>query len=203
MKRLDDDRGDAIPDKLTLAKVRKYLSDWKLWAYGGFWIIWWTMLLTSAKESCFFVLHYPHVGICDRIQRCSFELTGFYQTPWRTLSRSSWEIWVGIARRHSFGYDSKSISLRRDDLTIFSERTPLCTTCKSIACLVTKNKFNGEWDRLSLACSSLGFRTSTRIAAFSSPFRLSFALWGWPWLRSRKITVLDILVRINSSLKLG
>ncbi|XP_006461260.1 hypothetical protein AGABI2DRAFT_192788 [Agaricus bisporus var. bisporus H97] len=34
MKRLDDDRGDAIPDKLTLAKVRKYLSDWKLWAYG-------------------------------------------------------------------------------------------------------------------------------------------------------------------------
>lgn len=39
LKRLDEDRGDAIPDQLTSTKVRKYLCDWKLWAYGEFWVV--------------------------------------------------------------------------------------------------------------------------------------------------------------------
>jgi len=34
LKRIDEDRGDAIPDALTAQKVRKYLLDWTLWAYG-------------------------------------------------------------------------------------------------------------------------------------------------------------------------
>jgi hypothetical protein len=36
VKRIDEDRGDAVPDELTAEKVLKYLCDWKLWAYGGF-----------------------------------------------------------------------------------------------------------------------------------------------------------------------
>jgi hypothetical protein len=34
MKRIDDDRGGALPDSLTAAKVWNYLCDWKLWTYG-------------------------------------------------------------------------------------------------------------------------------------------------------------------------
>ncbi|KAJ3514755.1 hypothetical protein NLJ89_g2184 [Agrocybe chaxingu] len=34
LKRIDDDRGDAIPDPLTAHKVFKHLRDWTLWAYG-------------------------------------------------------------------------------------------------------------------------------------------------------------------------
>ncbi|KAJ3565558.1 hypothetical protein NP233_g7557 [Leucocoprinus birnbaumii] len=35
IKRIDEDRGDAIPDELTAEKVWKYLGDWKLWAYDA------------------------------------------------------------------------------------------------------------------------------------------------------------------------
>ncbi|EAU91672.2 hypothetical protein CC1G_09354 [Coprinopsis cinerea okayama7 len=34
LKRIDDDRGDALPDEITFAKVMKHLGDWTLWAYG-------------------------------------------------------------------------------------------------------------------------------------------------------------------------
>jgi hypothetical protein len=34
LKRIEDDRGDSIPDALTVKKVVKHLSDWTLWAYG-------------------------------------------------------------------------------------------------------------------------------------------------------------------------
>ncbi len=34
LRRIDEDRGDATPDELTLQKVRKHLLDWTLWAYG-------------------------------------------------------------------------------------------------------------------------------------------------------------------------
>ena len=34
LKRIDEDRGDAIPDELTAQKVRKHLLDWRLWAFG-------------------------------------------------------------------------------------------------------------------------------------------------------------------------
>ncbi|KAL1678216.1 major facilitator superfamily domain-containing protein [Schizophyllum commune] len=34
LKRIEDDRGDAMPDELTLHTVLRHLSDWTLWAYG-------------------------------------------------------------------------------------------------------------------------------------------------------------------------
>ncbi|KAF8161310.1 major facilitator superfamily domain-containing protein [Crassisporium funariophilum] len=34
LKRIDEDRGDAVPDALTLKKVVGHLCDWTLWAYG-------------------------------------------------------------------------------------------------------------------------------------------------------------------------
>jgi len=45
LRRIDEDRGDAIPDPLTFEKVKKHLSDWKLWAYG-------TMFMCNALPSC-------------------------------------------------------------------------------------------------------------------------------------------------------
>ncbi|PPQ87485.1 hypothetical protein CVT25_008221 [Psilocybe cyanescens] len=35
LKRIDEDRGDAIPDALTFEKVKMHLSDWTLWAYDA------------------------------------------------------------------------------------------------------------------------------------------------------------------------
>ena len=34
LNRIERDRGDAKPDKLTLEKVVKHAADWKLWVYG-------------------------------------------------------------------------------------------------------------------------------------------------------------------------
>ncbi|KAF8891797.1 major facilitator superfamily domain-containing protein [Infundibulicybe gibba] len=34
LKRIEDDRGDSVPDKVTFRKVLTHLSDWTLWAYG-------------------------------------------------------------------------------------------------------------------------------------------------------------------------
>ncbi|RDB25088.1 hypothetical protein Hypma_007608 [Hypsizygus marmoreus] len=34
LKRIEDDRGDSIPDKITKEKVFQHLGDWTLWAYG-------------------------------------------------------------------------------------------------------------------------------------------------------------------------
>jgi MFS transporter, ACS family, DAL5 transporter family protein len=34
LKRIEDDRGDSVPDKITLEKVLHHLMDWKLWVYG-------------------------------------------------------------------------------------------------------------------------------------------------------------------------
>ncbi|KAF8070733.1 major facilitator superfamily domain-containing protein [Lyophyllum atratum] len=34
LKRIEEDRGDSIPDTLTAKKVFKHLSDWTLWSYG-------------------------------------------------------------------------------------------------------------------------------------------------------------------------
>jgi len=34
LKRIEDDRGDSIPDPLTFRKVLKHMSDWTIWAYG-------------------------------------------------------------------------------------------------------------------------------------------------------------------------
>ncbi|KAF6763036.1 major facilitator superfamily domain-containing protein [Ephemerocybe angulata] len=34
IRRIDEDRGDALPDVITFQKVRTHLSDWTLWGYG-------------------------------------------------------------------------------------------------------------------------------------------------------------------------
>jgi hypothetical protein len=34
LKRIEEDRGDSIPDEVTTQKVKKHLSDWTLWSYG-------------------------------------------------------------------------------------------------------------------------------------------------------------------------
>ena len=34
LRRIDEDRGDAVPDPVTSEKVLKHLSDWTLWAHG-------------------------------------------------------------------------------------------------------------------------------------------------------------------------
>ena len=35
LRRIDADRGDPLPDPITAQKVRMYLSDWTIWAYGN------------------------------------------------------------------------------------------------------------------------------------------------------------------------
>ncbi|KAF4621397.1 hypothetical protein D9613_000869 [Agrocybe pediades] len=50
LRRIDEDRGDAIPDPMTLEKVKKHLSDWTLWAYG---IIFMCCAMPSYSQSFF------------------------------------------------------------------------------------------------------------------------------------------------------
>lgn len=35
LKRVEQDRGDSVPDEITFKKVLTHLSDWTLWAYGA------------------------------------------------------------------------------------------------------------------------------------------------------------------------
>ncbi|KAG6861105.1 hypothetical protein C0995_003834 [Termitomyces sp. Mi166 len=34
LRRIDEDRGDSVPDKITKSKVLRHLTDWTLWSYG-------------------------------------------------------------------------------------------------------------------------------------------------------------------------
>ncbi|KAF4599948.1 hypothetical protein EYR40_007054 [Pleurotus pulmonarius] len=34
LKRVEDDRGDSVPDKITFKKILTHLGDWTIWAYG-------------------------------------------------------------------------------------------------------------------------------------------------------------------------
>ncbi|KAG6901091.1 hypothetical protein C0995_000826, partial [Termitomyces sp. Mi166 len=34
LARVEKDRGDSLPDKMTLAKLRLHLCDWKIWIFG-------------------------------------------------------------------------------------------------------------------------------------------------------------------------
>lgn len=36
LKRIDDDRGDALPDPVTFEKVKMHLLDWTIWAHGRY-----------------------------------------------------------------------------------------------------------------------------------------------------------------------
>jgi hypothetical protein len=36
LRRIEDDRGDSVPDLQTSKKVREHLSDWKIWTFGTF-----------------------------------------------------------------------------------------------------------------------------------------------------------------------
>jgi hypothetical protein len=35
MRRIEEDRGDSVPDTITAAKVWMHLTDWKIWVFGG------------------------------------------------------------------------------------------------------------------------------------------------------------------------
>ncbi|KAG6841417.1 hypothetical protein C0991_011311 [Blastosporella zonata] len=35
LRRIEEDRGDSIPDEITRSKVFKHLGDWTLWSYGS------------------------------------------------------------------------------------------------------------------------------------------------------------------------
>jgi hypothetical protein len=35
LKRVEDDRGDSVPDKQTAKKVLQHLCDWKVWIFGA------------------------------------------------------------------------------------------------------------------------------------------------------------------------
>lgn len=34
LARIDRDRGDAVPEKLTWQRLLNYLGDWKIWEFG-------------------------------------------------------------------------------------------------------------------------------------------------------------------------
>jgi hypothetical protein len=34
LQRIEDDRGDSIPDAITWQTVSKHLMDWKIWVFG-------------------------------------------------------------------------------------------------------------------------------------------------------------------------
>lgn len=34
LRRIEDDRGDSLPDSLSLKKVVHHLGDWKIWVFG-------------------------------------------------------------------------------------------------------------------------------------------------------------------------
>lgn len=34
LKRIEEDRGDSVPDEINLRVVLHHLSDWTLWVYG-------------------------------------------------------------------------------------------------------------------------------------------------------------------------
>jgi hypothetical protein len=36
LQRIESDRGDSVPDKITVSKVLHHLGDWKLWVFGQF-----------------------------------------------------------------------------------------------------------------------------------------------------------------------
>ena len=36
LSRIEEDRGDALPDTMSWAKVRQHLMDWKIWVYGAY-----------------------------------------------------------------------------------------------------------------------------------------------------------------------
>ncbi|PPQ63040.1 hypothetical protein CVT24_005986 [Panaeolus cyanescens] len=39
LKRIDEDRGDALPDEITWAKVLLHLRDWTIWGYGTIFLL--------------------------------------------------------------------------------------------------------------------------------------------------------------------
>jgi hypothetical protein len=44
LKRVEEDRGDSLPDSITGPKILMHLGDWTIWAYG--------MLVTRSLHHC-------------------------------------------------------------------------------------------------------------------------------------------------------
>lgn len=36
LRRIDEDRGDALPDPVTFEKVKRHLMDWTIWGHGNY-----------------------------------------------------------------------------------------------------------------------------------------------------------------------
>lgn len=52
LKRIDEDRGDAMPDLVTKEKVKRYLQDWTIWAHGKYLkTLSWTVAVISFRDS--------------------------------------------------------------------------------------------------------------------------------------------------------
>lgn len=64
LKRIDDDRCDALPDPVTFEKVIAHLSDWTLWAYGEVFNVYLGGQSTNPSQfqvSCFYARRCPIV----------------------------------------------------------------------------------------------------------------------------------------------
>jgi len=65
LERVERDRGDSIPDELTLRKTILHLCDWKMWAFGKsyFMDFWDTKNLIIATGLMYFCATVPAYAI--------------------------------------------------------------------------------------------------------------------------------------------
>ncbi|KAG6920205.1 hypothetical protein DXG01_004974 [Tephrocybe rancida] len=67
LDRVERDRGDSIPDEMTLRKIISYLLDWKLWVYGKSSLIAW--LYSKLAEVCSPDVHVRNnARLCYRVR---------------------------------------------------------------------------------------------------------------------------------------
>ncbi|KAF9012461.1 major facilitator superfamily domain-containing protein [Cyathus striatus] len=72
LDRVEADRGDAIPDKITGTKIIKHLSDWTLWAFG---ILAFKIILASSTSLIFVSFSSDVLIIYDACLRYGFFIT--------------------------------------------------------------------------------------------------------------------------------
>ena len=64
LKRIEDDRGDSTPDKITFRKVVHHLGDWPSWAYGK-------KLLSKKQATCILTCFEGVMFACSSLPACS------------------------------------------------------------------------------------------------------------------------------------
>jgi hypothetical protein len=60
LKRIEEDRGDSVPDEVTFKKVLKHLGDWKVWVFG-------LMFMTQAVVCAFECVYCPYFSVTNRL----------------------------------------------------------------------------------------------------------------------------------------